>query len=249
MARPSLGIRPIVFKVVWKVQTFMFRRTWRLSREPDRFLRNSRGVIHVGANSGQERDHYEKAKLEVVWIEPVPAVFAALVSNIRNHPRQKALNALATDTDGTTDVDAVVVRDGKNLKGKVLGFVLGHGGQRVLGKAFRNTAKAIEERKDALVAMQPLGWGGLGELAPRIDPRVLGFTFVIAAGTCIAAGLVPALRATRLDLTAEFQGGARTVGSRATVRLRRALMVVRISVSCPSIFMRSVNSPFMLSWL
>ena len=100
MARPSLGIRPIVFKVVWKVQTFMFRRTWRLSREPDRFLRNSRGVIHVGANSGQERDHYEKAKLEVVWIEPVPAVFAALVSNIRNHPRQKALNALATDTDG-----------------------------------------------------------------------------------------------------------------------------------------------------
>ena len=48
--------------------------------------------------------------------------------------------------DGTTDVDAVVVRDGKNLKGKVLGFLLGHGGRRVLGKAFRNTAKAIEER-------------------------------------------------------------------------------------------------------
>ena len=50
--------------------------------------------------------------------------------------------------DGTTDVDAVVVRDGKNLKGKVLGFLLGHGGQRVLGKAFRNTAKAIEERNN-----------------------------------------------------------------------------------------------------
>ena len=48
--------------------------------------------------------------------------------------------------DGTTDVDAVVVRDGKNLKGWALGFVLGTVGNGVLQKAFRNRVKAIEAR-------------------------------------------------------------------------------------------------------
>jgi hypothetical protein len=48
--------------------------------------------------------------------------------------------------DGKTDLDAVVVRDGKNLKGRALGFVLGTIGKRVLTKAFDNTVKAIEAR-------------------------------------------------------------------------------------------------------
>ncbi|MDF3313815.1 hypothetical protein P3H15_54125, partial [Rhodococcus sp. T2V] len=48
--------------------------------------------------------------------------------------------------DGTTDVDAVVVRDGKNLKGRALGAVLGVFGTHVLGKPFDNTVKAIEAR-------------------------------------------------------------------------------------------------------
>jgi hypothetical protein len=48
--------------------------------------------------------------------------------------------------DGKTEVDAVVVREGKNLKGRALGFVLGTVGKRVLEKAFGNTVKAIEAR-------------------------------------------------------------------------------------------------------
>jgi hypothetical protein len=48
--------------------------------------------------------------------------------------------------DGTTDVDAVVVREGKNLKGRALGLVLGTIGKRVLKRAFENTMKAIEDR-------------------------------------------------------------------------------------------------------
>jgi hypothetical protein len=39
-----------------------------------------------------------------------------------------------------------VVRDGKNLKGRALGFVLGTVGKGVLEKAFRNTIKAVEAR-------------------------------------------------------------------------------------------------------
>ena len=48
--------------------------------------------------------------------------------------------------DGTTDVDVVVVREGKNLKGRLLGFVLGTVGKSVLAKAFGVTVKAIEAR-------------------------------------------------------------------------------------------------------
>ena len=49
--------------------------------------------------------------------------------------------------DGTTDVDAVVVREGKNLKGRALGLVLGTVGRGVLERAFGNTIKAIEARQ------------------------------------------------------------------------------------------------------
>ena len=52
-------------------------------------------------------------------------------------------------TYGTTDIDVVIVRDGKNLKGRVLGFVLGTIGRGVLKKAFENSVKAIEARNGA----------------------------------------------------------------------------------------------------
>ncbi len=48
--------------------------------------------------------------------------------------------------DGTTDIDLVVVREGKNLKGRLLGFVLATIGKRVLESAFENSIKAIEAR-------------------------------------------------------------------------------------------------------
>jgi hypothetical protein len=56
--------------------------------------------------------------------------------------------------DGTTDVDAVVVREGKNFKGRVPGIVLGTVGKPVLAKAFGNTVKAIESRNDGANATE-----------------------------------------------------------------------------------------------
>jgi hypothetical protein len=53
---------------------------------------------------------------------------------------------LTPQPGGTTNVDAVVVREGKNLKGRLLGVVLAAGGKRVLDKALANTVKAIEAR-------------------------------------------------------------------------------------------------------
>ena len=58
---------------------------------------------------------------------------------------------LTPQPDGTTDVDVVIVREGKNFKGRVLSGVLGTIGKRSLGQAFANSVKAIEARSDASV--------------------------------------------------------------------------------------------------
>lgn len=81
----------------------LFRRlSWRLglAKGKNAFLADCRGVIHVGANSGQERDLYRKHGLSVVWIEPIPSVYRKLVDNIRGYRDQIAIEALVTDRDG-----------------------------------------------------------------------------------------------------------------------------------------------------
>ena len=50
------------------------------------------------------------------------------------------------NTDGTTTIDYVVVREGKNFKGRFLGIVLGSVGKSKLTKAFHNSVKAVEAR-------------------------------------------------------------------------------------------------------
>jgi hypothetical protein len=59
--------------------------------------------------------------------------------------------------DGKTDVRVVIVREGKNLKGRVLALVLGTVGKGVLRKAFKTTIKAIEARNDSARAAAPAG--------------------------------------------------------------------------------------------
>ena len=70
-----------------------------ITDDPDRFLKNVSGVIHIGANVGQERDLYAKYGLDVIWVEPIPEVFNQLVTNIADYPKQKALRYLVTDHD------------------------------------------------------------------------------------------------------------------------------------------------------
>jgi hypothetical protein len=84
-------------------------------------------------------------RLQYDWSDPNRVVMKTTDSNIwggnSGHTYTFTRNA-----DGTTDLDAVVVRDGKNFKGHALGAVLGVFGKRVLGKAMDNTVKAIEAR-------------------------------------------------------------------------------------------------------
>jgi hypothetical protein len=86
-------------------------------------------------------------RLQYDWSDPDRVVMKTTDSNIwggnSGHTYTFTRNA-----DGTTDLDAVVVRDGKNFKGHALGAVLGVFGKRVLGKAMDNTVKAIEARNN-----------------------------------------------------------------------------------------------------
>jgi FkbM family methyltransferase len=70
----------------------------------DYYLASCSGVIHVGANSGQERDFYARHRLSVVWIEPLNDQFDALTSNIRGLANQVAIRALITDRDNDVHI-------------------------------------------------------------------------------------------------------------------------------------------------
>jgi hypothetical protein len=54
--------------------------------------------------------------------------------------------------DGTTDIDYVVVREGRTARGRFLGVALGSVGKRFLAKAFVNSVKAVEVRSCAATA-------------------------------------------------------------------------------------------------
>ena len=53
--------------------------------------------------------------------------------------------------DAMTEVDVTIVREGKNLKGRLLALVLGTVGKSVLAKAFRHSVTAIEATSRGVV--------------------------------------------------------------------------------------------------
>ena len=67
-------------------------------------------------------------------------------------------------------------------------------------------------------------------LTPRIDGWVLGFCLILSAVSAAAAGLLPALRASRPNVHDDLKAGAQsTVGTRS--RLRGSLVVLQLALS------------------
>lgn len=100
--------------------------------------------VTEGSGGVWERLHYD-------WSDPNHIVMVTTESNVWGGHSGHTYS-LTQQPDGTTAVDAVVVRQGKNLKGRFLGLVLGTIGKGVLAKAFANTVKAIEARNTNLKA-------------------------------------------------------------------------------------------------
>lgn len=66
----------------------------------DSFLKKVPGVVHVGANAGQERQHYASLGLNVLWVEPIPTMFEVLRSNISGLANQRACCCLLAAEHG-----------------------------------------------------------------------------------------------------------------------------------------------------
>src|SRR4030095_10482339 len=65
----------------------------------------------------------------------------------------------------------------------------------------------------------------------RIDWRMLVFTFSVAAITGIIFGLIPALKASRVNLTQSLKEGSRSVAGSASQRLRSLIVAAEIALS------------------
>jgi hypothetical protein len=94
--------------------------------------------VTEGSNGIWERLRYD-------WSNPGRVTMTTTDSNTWGG-RSGHTYTLTSRPGGTTDVDAVVVREGKNLKGRLIEVLVAAGGKRVLGKALASTAKAIEAR-------------------------------------------------------------------------------------------------------
>ena len=98
----------------------------------------SQADVTEGSKGIWERLHYD-------WSNPLHLTMMTTDSNLWGG-RSGHTYTLTPRPDGTTDVDVVVIREGKNLKGRLFEILLVSGGKRVLNKALATTVKAIEAR-------------------------------------------------------------------------------------------------------
>jgi hypothetical protein len=111
----------------------------------DEYLGHTQADVTEGSGGVWERLHYD-------WSDAKRVVLTTTDSNVWGGASGHTYT-FTRHPNGTTDIDVVVVRDGKNLKGRLLGFVLGTVGRGVLDKAFENSVKAIEARNGAMKAV------------------------------------------------------------------------------------------------
>lgn len=73
------------------------------------------GVLHLGANTGQEAEAYQKQGIaRVIWVEAIPEVFAVLRRHLGAYPGQIPLLACVSDTDGQEVVFHVSSNQGQS---------------------------------------------------------------------------------------------------------------------------------------
>ena len=118
----------------------------------DELVVHDQGPHHAnvteGANGIWERLHYD-------WSDPLHIVLTTTDSNVWGGSSGYTYT-LTRQPDGSTMVDLVVVREGKNVGGRSLGLFLAAVGKQVFGRALDDTLRAIEDRssssRDARVA-------------------------------------------------------------------------------------------------
>src|SRR4029453_2778854 len=115
------------------------------------FGNSADGYLKVPSKGSRDADVTEGSggiwePLHYDWADPKRVVLTTTDSNLWGG-RSGHTYTFTRQPNGTTDVDVVVVRDGKNFKGRVLGTFIGTFGKGYLARTFEKTVKAIEARK------------------------------------------------------------------------------------------------------
>ena len=115
----------------------------------DEYLKvHEKGSVYADVTEGSagiwERLHYD-------WSNPLHVVLTTTNSNLWGGHSGHTYT-FTRQPNGTTDVDVVIVREGKNFKGRMLGLFLGFVGKGYLEKTFAKTLKAIEARNSGVSA-------------------------------------------------------------------------------------------------
>ena len=121
-------------------------RSQLFGKSADEYLEvHHRGATEADVTEGSggvwERLHYD-------WSDPADVVMTTTDSNVWGGASGHEY-ILTRKSDGRTRLDVFVVREGKNLKGRLLGLVLGSVGKGVLRKELHRTVEAIEARNEA----------------------------------------------------------------------------------------------------
>jgi hypothetical protein len=101
----------------------------------------SQADVTEGSRGVWERLHYD-------WSDPNRVVMTTTDSNVWGGGSGHTYT-LTRQPNGMTGVDVVVVREGKNIKGRLIAIVVSVIGKQFLGKELGKTIKAIEARNYA----------------------------------------------------------------------------------------------------
>jgi hypothetical protein len=101
-----------------------------------------RADVTEGSGGIWERLHYD-------WSDPSRVVMTTTDSNLWGG-KSGHTYTLTPKPDGTTDLEVVVVREGKNIRGRALALVLAIVGKRAFDKDLETTIKAIEARNSGV---------------------------------------------------------------------------------------------------
>lgn len=95
--------------------------------------------VTEGTGGSWERLHYD-------WSDPDRVVMTTTDSNLWGGQSGHTYT-LTPQPDRTTRLDVVVVREGKNFKGRFIATLFRLGGSKVLESALNHTIKAVEARQ------------------------------------------------------------------------------------------------------
>lgn len=123
------------------------------------FGRSADNYLQVYSQSAGHADVREGSsglweRLDYDWTDPTHITMKVIDSNTWGGNSGHTYT-LTRQPDGGTKIDAVVVRDGKNFKGKLIEALLGTVAKGAFAKELGKTVKAIEARNGGASTKQP----------------------------------------------------------------------------------------------